>query len=270
MSTKAKSECLQVDGVEVQVEGQGASTVLMLHGWPDTLHLWDATVEALRPEHRCVRCTLPGFDVELPPFAPTLQGMTDWLLHVVDAVSPDAPVTLLLHDWGCLFGYELAARHPHRVARVIGVDVGDFKSPAFARSLSGRAKAGIFAYQFWLAVAYKVGGRLGTWMTRWMARVLGCPAHPAQMGWSMNYPYAMQWFGTSGGLRQAARFEPSCPMLYLYGRRKPFMFHSTQWLETLANGPENRVEALRAGHWLMLDQPEVFHSTVKDWLRATA
>lgn len=270
MSIEPAPQTLSVDGIPIRVEGRGNRTVLMLHGWPDTLQLWDATVLALQDEHRCVRCTLPGFDVTQPPRAPSLQAMTDWLLQVVDAVSPGAPVTLLLHDWGCLFGYELAARHPHRVDRVIGVDVGDFNAPAFAHSLNGRAKAGIFAYQFWLALAYKVGGPTGTWMTRWMARALGCPADPGRMGWQINYPYAMQWLGTSGGLRQAARFQPACPMLYVYGKRKPFMFHSPQWLETLARGPENRVEALRAGHWLMLDQPEIFHRCVRDWLRATA
>lgn len=270
MSIETRSERMEVDGITVHVEGRGPGTILMLHGWPDTLHLWDATVQVLKDEHRCVRCTLPGFDVAQAPRALSLQDMTAWLLKVVDAVSPDAPVTLLLHDWGCMFGYELAARHPQRVARVMGLDVGDFNAPAFARSLSGRAKAGIFAYQFWLAVAYKVGGPVGSWMTRWMARALRCPSDLQRMGWQMNYPYAMQWFGTAGGLRHATRFEPACPMLYLYGRRKPFMFHSPQWLERLAQGPNNRVEALRAGHWLMVDQPEAFHDCIQSWLRDTA
>jgi hypothetical protein len=58
---------LNVQGVEVQIEGQGTETLLMLHGWPDTLALWNDTVQALRtpigvcashcrpltPTHRC-------------------------------------------------------------------------------------------------------------------------------------------------------------------------------------------------------------------------
>jgi hypothetical protein len=68
-------------------------------------------------------------------------------------------------------------------------------------------------------------------MTRWMARGMRCRTPQAGIGWSMNYPYAMQWFGLLGGFRGAAPVEPACPLLYLYGERKPFMFHSPQWLE---------------------------------------
>jgi pimeloyl-ACP methyl ester carboxylesterase len=74
--------------------------------------LWDATVDALKARHRCVRLTLPGFDPALAPRGTTLAQMTATLQRVVDAVSPDAPVTLVLHDWGCIFGYEYAMQHP--------------------------------------------------------------------------------------------------------------------------------------------------------------
>ena len=53
----------------------------------------------------------------------------------------------------------------------------------------------------------------------------------------MNYPYAMTWFGLAGGLRGLTNFKPHCPMLYLYGQRKPFMFHSEQWLDRLNAAP---------------------------------
>jgi len=54
---------------------------------------------------------------------------------------------LLLHDWGCLFGYELAARHPQRVARIIGVDIGDATAPAYLRTLTLGQKLMILTYR---------------------------------------------------------------------------------------------------------------------------
>ena len=51
------SERVMVDGIEVLVEGSGPETLLMLHGWPDTLRLWDGTVQALHDRFRCVRFT---------------------------------------------------------------------------------------------------------------------------------------------------------------------------------------------------------------------
>jgi pimeloyl-ACP methyl ester carboxylesterase len=116
---------IAVQGTEVFIEGQGEETIVCIHGWPDTHRLWDRTVQALQGRYRCVRFTLPGF--EGPPRqgqkALTLAELTARLLAIVDAVSPGQPVTLLLHDWGCVFGYELAARHPERVARIVAVDI---------------------------------------------------------------------------------------------------------------------------------------------------
>lgn len=271
---------LSVEGIEVFINdnrslagrqaGAGvhfdAGTLLMVHGWPDTHRLWDSTVTALQDHHRCARFTLPGFDVALATRGTSLADMTALLLNIVDAISPDQPVTLLLHDWGCFFGYEFAARHPGRVARIVAVDIGDHNSAALDASLNAKAKLQVLGYQLWLALAWKMGGSLGNRMTRWMAHALRCKTNPALMGWQMNYPYAMQWFGSLGGFRGAAPVEPACPLLYLYGQRKPFMFHSQQWLNSVAARPGCAVQGFATGHWVMVGDPAGFHSAVASWL----
>ena len=270
MTTVAPCQTLDIDGVSVRVEGSGSHTVLMLHGWPDTLKLWDGTVAALQDQFRCVRLTLPGFDLAQPARATSLARMSALLCQVLDQVRPGQAVTLLLHDWGCAFGYEFAAQHPQRVARIVAVDIGDYNSKDLQRALSPTAKCQVWAYQVWLALAWLLGrhfsARVGNRMTRWMARTLRCPAPAAQIGWPMNYPYAMRWFGMAGGLHLAAPVQPGCPLLYLYGQRKPFMFHSPAWLAQVAARPGSAVQGFRAGHWVMLDQPEEFHACVRRWL----
>lgn len=261
-----------VDGTEVLVEGTGDDTVLMLHGWPDTLALWDGTVAALRDGQRCVRLSLPGYDRAAPGLsAPCpLARITALLRAVADAVSPGRPVTLLVHDWGCVFGYEFALRHPERVARVIGVDVGDHNSPALQRALTPGQKFGVFAYQAWLAMAWQLRDRglggVADGMTRRMAGWLRYRGPIGAVHAGMNYPYAMAWLGTAGGLRGALPVRLPQPMLYLYGRRKPFMFHSPEWLAALQAAPGSAAVGLRTGHWVMTDAPERFHATVRAWL----
>ena len=258
---------LTVEGIDLIVEGAGADTVVMLHGWPDTRRLWDNTVQALQARYRCVRFTLPGFDSRLPPRATALADMTALLRRIVRTVSPDKPVTLLMHDWGCVFGYEFAARHPNLVARIVAVDIGDHNSAALQRSLTTKAKLQLLVYQFWLALAWKLGGGLGTWMTRWMARQLRCKASQSRMTWQMNYPYAMRWMGLAGGFKGAMPIDPHCPTLYIYGQRKPFMFQSTPWLEKLAARPGSKVQAFATGHWVMVQQPQDFNHAVITWLQ---
>lgn len=268
---------LDVQGLRVHIEGSGP-TVVMLHGWPDTLALWDDTVAALSDGYRCVRFSLPGYDLALGPRPVSVDEMCTLIGAVLDAVSPGEAVTLLLHDWGCFFGYEYAARHPQRVARVVGTDIGDTNSGAYLKSLTGKDKLMIAGYQLWLAMAWKLGGlwpTLADRMTRFMARSIGCGTPPQQIGWQMNYPYAMQWLGSFGGLRGVARVDkvlgPKIPTLFLFGKRKPFMFHSARWLAALGSTPGCKVQGFDAGHWLMHQQPTQFTATVRGWLdRATA
>lgn len=266
---------LTIEGLDVSLDGAGP-TVVMLHGWPDSPALWDSTVAALRDGYRCVRFALPGYDLSQPPRPVSVDQMCALIASVVDTVSPDEPVTLLLHDWGCLFGYEYAARHTRRVARVVGVDVGDTGSGAYLKSLSLREKAMIAGYQLWLAQAWLIGRwqpALANRMTRFMARSAGCRTAPEHIGWQMNYPYAMQWFGAHGGLRGLAPvgqlLGPKLPTLFLFGRRKPFMFHSARWLADLATTPGCAVVGLDAGHWLMRQQPTLFNTQVRTWLDAS-
>jgi len=257
---------LSVHGVEVFSEGEGTDTVVMIHGWPDTYRLWDSAVQALEPNFRCVRFTLPGYDLAKPPRPTSLAQMTALIADIVAAVSPARPVQLLLHDWGCIFGYEFAARHPERVARIVSVDIGDYNSGAYRRSLSAKAKVLAFSYQFWLAVAWRLGGATGDAMTRWMARQARSPAAESSIGSQMNYPYAMIWFGLLGGFRGAAPVSRTCPILFIYGKRKPFMFHSGDWLAKLNDAPGCAVREFSTGHWVMAQQPDAFNQCVREWL----
>jgi pimeloyl-ACP methyl ester carboxylesterase len=260
------TETLAVAGVDVHVAGQGADTIVMVHGWPDTHRLWDGAVEALRSHYRCARFTLPGFEMGAAHRALSLDQMIDVLRQVVEHAGRGGPVTLLLHDWGCFFGYQYLLRHPGDVVHVIGVDVGDAGSRQHLHEMSAGQKAMMAGYQLWLALAWRIGGATGDRMARFMARQLRCPTDPRSIHSGMCYPYDIQWTGSHGGFRQVRRFEPPCPMLYLYGTRKPLMFHSRAWAEALAARPGNRVLGLPTGHWVMVEQPEAFNEAVRTWL----
>ncbi|MDZ7919705.1 alpha/beta fold hydrolase [Rhodoferax sp.] len=261
-----------VHDTEVFLEGRGSQTIVMMHGWPDTHRLWDGMVAALAPQYRCVRFTLPGFETPTSGKTRSLAEMTAQLLAIVDTVSPGQPVTLLMHDWGCIFGYELAMRHPERINRIVGIDIGDHNAGAYRKTLSAKQVLQILGYQWWLAAAWGMGmlgaEGLANGMTRWMARAMRCPTPPAAMHWRMNTPYAMAWLGTAGGLRGTLPVRPHCPFFYAYGTRKPFMFHSPRWLSTLAKQPDNLVLGFQSGHWVMVQQADALHTAVRQWLES--
>ena len=254
---------MRADGVEFQINGAGHESVLLIHGWPDTHHLWDPQVAALQSRYRCVRFTLPGFAPGAARSVHTLDEIVALIHRVIERACGGGPVTLLLHDWGCFFGYQFALRHPTRVRRIIGVDIGDAGSRRHLHETGLTAKLSIVGYQLWLAAAWRIGGRVGDRMARAMARAARAPAGQHQVSAQMGYPYYLQW---TGGYRQAKAFTPACPMLFIYGTRKPFMFHSSGWAQDVAARPGNRVLACESGHWVMVEQAAQFNAAVIDWL----
>ena len=260
---------VQVAGNDVHVEGpEGAETIVMVHGWPDTYRLWDKQVEFLKDRYRCIRFTLPGFEAPQERRLYTVAEVTAFIRQVIEQLSPGRKVTLMVHDWGCVYGYEFYMRNPALVGRIIGVDIGEPRE--MRRELTARSKFYILGYQVWLAAAWKVGGGFGDWMTRKMARWVRARSEARFIASRMNYPYFTAWFGGAESFRrQTRRFKPACPMLFVYGERKPFLFHSKAWAEKLAQQPGCRVEGFATGHWVMLQQPDRFNQVALEWLAAT-
>ena len=78
-------------------------TVVMVHGWPDTHHLWDGVAALLAPDFRVVAYDTRGqgdSPTDAGDAAFTVDELAADLLAVVDAVSPEQPVHVLGHDWG--------------------------------------------------------------------------------------------------------------------------------------------------------------------------
>ena len=250
--------------MELKIEGTGPKTLVMVHGWPDTWRLWDGQVPALSERYRCIRFTLPGFDRAQPGRAYTVDEVVEAIRAVVDR-----PVTLVLHDWGCLYGYQFAMRYPQLVERIVGVDIGDAGSRAHLEEMGRRGKLIVAAYQYWLALAWRIGGRIGDAMSRAMARLLRCPTDPQRIGAQMAYPYAVRWLGAAGGFQGLRVFKPEVPMLFVYGEKKPVMFHSRGWAEQVASRAASRVIAFPTGHWIMITRRDAFNDALRTWLAET-
>jgi pimeloyl-ACP methyl ester carboxylesterase len=259
---------LQIDGIDVFIEGDGDESIVMIHGWPDTHRLWDAQAAFFRGRYRCIRFTLPGFNIDKPRRAYSLAELMTILEHIVERTCPGRKAIFMLHDWGCAFGYQFAMRHPERVSKIVGVDIGDAGTKAYARSLSLKARAMIAAYQLWLAIAWRIGARVGDAMTHWLVRTIRCPSDPRFIDSRMDYPYYLTWF--KGMRRDMVRFDPPAPMLFIYGKRKPFLFHSPAWVDALAARPGCAVRAFDTGHWVMSEQARQFNETVNAWLTEAA
>jgi len=256
---------IDVNGIEVFVEGEGQECILMLHGWPDTHRLWDGQVKGLRDSYTCIRFTLPGYLVEQDRRAWTLDEMNALIRDVLDQVCEGRPVILLLHDWGCMYGYQFYSEFPQYVSKIIGVDIGDWVSTKEQAGLYQSTVA--YSYQAVLAAMWKVGGRIGDCVTRGMAKLFQHPLPLDHVHSGMNYPYAMfRYAGNKSYTKLLKAFEPECPFLYIYGTKKPIMFHDDAWMERMAQKDGNGVIAFDTNHWVMIEKTERFNRTIREWL----
>ena len=95
--------------------------VILLHGNPDSSHLWREVIDRISHGFLCISPDLPGFGRSpVPPeFDGGLDAMAAWVERVVEhAVPGSAPVHLVSHDIGSIFGLAWAMRNPHRVSRL--------------------------------------------------------------------------------------------------------------------------------------------------------
>jgi pimeloyl-ACP methyl ester carboxylesterase len=247
-----------VDGNET------GETIVFIPGWPDDASLWDGAVAALRDTYRCVRVTLPNFAGDRTArWGYDTDEIVEALAELVRDAGRGSPVTLVMHDWGCYWGHALHHRYPELVARVAGVDVGAHYRPSLG------AVAGILAYQGWLLAAFAAGEPVGGSMTRRFAKLAHVPVDTARISAWMNYPYRNFWADVfSGRIRELDRgYWPTCPLLFVYGEKKPFHFHSAAWLDHVRKvGGE--VVGLPCGHWVPRDP--AFPGLLQRWLKDSA
>ncbi|MEQ9362738.1 MAG: alpha/beta hydrolase [Leptospirales bacterium] len=125
MIESSSSHRIQNARVFARLRGVG-EPVLCLHGNPDSSllwsRLWDELDAAGALDHvQCVAPDLPGFgQSEVPPgFRFDKQGQADFLRDFLTTLKIKKPVTLVVHDFGGIYGLAFAAAYPELIKRVL-------------------------------------------------------------------------------------------------------------------------------------------------------
>jgi pimeloyl-ACP methyl ester carboxylesterase len=256
-----------------RVEGNPEGpTLVFIHGWPDDASLWRHQVEALGERFRCVLITLPNFGkASVEPGGFDFPELVDQVAAAIRAAQPEGPVGLVTHDWGAYIGYLLEQAHPELVLRMAALDIGGHLQPADLKT-----RLMIIGYQWALIAAWWAGGLLpplGNAMTRGVAGVVRVPSRQrATVRSRYNYPYFYLWRGMllpghRGKL--LGRYRPQCPVLYLFGERKPLMFHSDRWLRIVAETGGESAGIAGAGHWLMETHADEVNERLLAWFESS-
>jgi cis-3-alkyl-4-acyloxetan-2-one decarboxylase len=114
-------------------EGTG-DPIVCVHGNPTYSYYFRSIFENLSQQYRVVAPDHIGCgDSDKPTLAQysfRLQDRIDDLEALLNHLTINERVTLVLHDWGGMIGLGWAARHPGRVKRIIAINTGCTRLPA--------------------------------------------------------------------------------------------------------------------------------------------
>lgn len=122
--TPLEKSFVTVEGRRMAFHEQGAGeAVVFLHGNPTSSYLWRNVIHHVAPLGRCIAPDLIGFgdSDKIEDAGPGTYRFVEhrrFLDAFLDAVVPEGPVTLVVHDWGSGLGFDWARRHPERVAGI--------------------------------------------------------------------------------------------------------------------------------------------------------
>lgn len=108
-------------------ETGSGDTILFLHGNPTSSYLWRRIAPALSDLGRCVAPDLLGMghSAKARPGDEAAYGVIrqrDQLDSLLAGLNMGNRVTLVVHDWGSIFGFDWARRHPDRVRGIVHME----------------------------------------------------------------------------------------------------------------------------------------------------
>ncbi len=116
---------IDVDGVSIfyrQAGNPNAPTILLLHGFPTSSHMYRDLIPQLADRYNVVAPDLPGFGFSDAPSRDSFTYSFDHLAEIVERFTEKLNLNrfvVQVFDYGAPIGFRLAVRHPERIAGII-------------------------------------------------------------------------------------------------------------------------------------------------------
>lgn len=114
-----------VDGKKIfyrEAGSKSAPTILLLHGFPTSSHMFRNLIPALEDRYHLVAPDLPGFGFSDSPdrqsFPYTFENLANTINQFVETIGLDR-YAIYVFDYGAPVGLRLALAHPERITAII-------------------------------------------------------------------------------------------------------------------------------------------------------
>lgn len=248
----------------------GAPWILLVHGYPDCSHVWDAVAPRLAQHFRVAAYDVRGAGASTRPQRTAdyrLSALMSDLACVLDALEDGAPIHLVGHDWGSIQSWE-AATDPALAARLASFSsisgpcldhVGHWLAQQWARpggrgAVVAQARRSWYIALFHLPLLAPVGWRVGlgrAWprlLTRMERHPIPASPTQAQDGATGVRLYRANVLPC---LRRPRARQAQLPVQLIRPRHDPFV--SAALLEAVQPWvAQLHTRDIEAGHWAPL------------------
>lgn len=265
---------LAVGEVTLNVAQLGSGQpVLLLHGFPDSLRLWDAVAPRMAATGlRVIAPDLRGFGASDAPVGRQLyriDRLLGDLVGLLRALQVRDPVHVVGHDWGAVLAWCLAMSRPDLVRSSVVISVGHPREYALA-GLEQKRK-GLYT------IGWQFGGIAEHWLRRndcaslrrWLRHhpdADGCVRDLTRPG---RLTAGLNWY-RANLLPVMFRSWPRCrvPTLGIWSSADHCLAEDQmQRSSRRMDAPWLYTRIENAGHWLPLEQPERVAELALDWFR---
>jgi pimeloyl-ACP methyl ester carboxylesterase len=248
--------------VHYEVFGRG-KPVILLHGWLESWGLWQETMDYLGKSYRTYAIDFWGFgesDKKRETF--TVPDFVDLVNQFMEQLGiPRAP--LVGHSMGGTVSLSVAINHPEKVSKVVVIG-----SPIQGSSLSILLKLAsirtianlVYKMMSTLKLSIRIAAPIITRESRW----------PKMIHEDLDQVTLESFLLSISSLRQTDLTHQLAPIyqpvMGMYGDRDVIV-NPNQWSILDRSLQRVRIERYRrAGHFIMLDEPQQFKSTLKEYL----
>lgn len=123
---KTKNQTITVDGQKIFYREAGekanAPTILLLHGFPTSSHMFRNIIPTLEDKFHLIAPDYPGFGYSSMPHVDKFEYTFDHLAEIVEKFIAQIGLerySLYVMDYGAPIGFRLAAKHPESIEGLI-------------------------------------------------------------------------------------------------------------------------------------------------------
>ena len=259
----------------VTVYGEGPA-VVFLHGFPDSREVWryqaqaiaDAGFKVVVPDQR-------GFGrAERPEGVEhyQIQKLAADIIGIMDQLSIDN-ARLVGHDFGAGLAWFMAARLPGRFSQLVVMSVGSSGNPGWD-TIEQREASWYFDFFNKAGVAEEALTANNWDFFRRLTRNSGDQAHFIRdLARPGALTAALNWYRANtrgwGSLHDKLDYPAiDLPVMGMWSTGDPFLLEAQmQQSKVNVTGPWRYERVEDAGHWFMLEKPEVVNKLLLDFLR---